>query len=296
MDPRKPSNSASIPCREVPCSPRSPRRRSRPRTDSFPWPSAALLVKSRPMLVASDQEDAAAIEDAKFSKRSVLLVIGKRSLPHLLEATFVPAILFWVFLTVLGAGAAMIAVFVWTSGAILRRVLRGQRIPGVLPARDDRLDRAHARSGSSPAAPSCTSCSRSRPQSCLSAVFLGFGAHRPAARRHTGRRLLPDRRRPLEPARCDATVLGPHGAVGRGAPRERGRHLRAPREPAGAARSSRSRPARASPSRSPACCSRSHGRSASPAGRTSCSRRVDVSELPVGCGRRATRGARDSGP
>ena len=66
------------------------------------------LVKSRPMLVASDQETRCAIEDAKFSKRSVLLVIGKRSLPHLLEATLIPAVLFWVMLNTLGAGAAMI--------------------------------------------------------------------------------------------------------------------------------------------------------------------------------------------
>lgn len=90
------------------------------------------LVKSRPMLVASDQETRCAIEDAKFSKRSVLLVIGRRSLPHLLEATLIPAVLFWVALNTLGAGAAMIAVFLWTTGAIVRRVVRGHRIPGVL--------------------------------------------------------------------------------------------------------------------------------------------------------------------
>ena len=89
-------------------------------------------MKSRPMLVASDTETRCEIEDAKFSKRSVLLVIGKRSLPHLLEATLIPAVLFWVALNVLGAGAAMITVFLWTGGAVVRRVVRGHRIPGVL--------------------------------------------------------------------------------------------------------------------------------------------------------------------
>ena len=84
------------------------------------------------MLVASDQEQRCAIEDAKFSKRSVLLVIGQRGLPHLFEATFIPAVLFWVFLNVFGAGAAMITVLCWTFGNVLRRVLQGHRIPGVL--------------------------------------------------------------------------------------------------------------------------------------------------------------------
>ena len=46
------------------------------------------------MLVASDQEFRSEVEDAKFSKRSVLMVIGRRGLPHLLEATLIPALLF----------------------------------------------------------------------------------------------------------------------------------------------------------------------------------------------------------
>jgi len=90
------------------------------------------LVKSRPMLVASDQEIRSAVEDAKFSKRSVLLVIGKRSLPHLLEATFVPALLFWVVLLVFGATAAMVSVLVWTFGNLVRRLVQRHRVPGVL--------------------------------------------------------------------------------------------------------------------------------------------------------------------
>jgi hypothetical protein len=90
------------------------------------------LVKARPMLIASDQEFRCPVEDAKFSKRSVLLVIGRRSLPHLFEATFIPALLFYAFLNVFGAAAAMITVLVWTFGNVLRRLVQGHRIPGVL--------------------------------------------------------------------------------------------------------------------------------------------------------------------
>jgi intracellular septation protein A len=89
-------------------------------------------VKVRPMLIASDQEFRSEVEDAKFSKRSVLMVIGRRGLPHLLEATLIPALLFWVVLNVLGATAAMITALVWTFGCLLRRVVQGHRIPGVL--------------------------------------------------------------------------------------------------------------------------------------------------------------------
>jgi hypothetical protein len=95
-------------------------------------PERGTAVQTRPMLIASDQEERCAIEDAKFSKRSVLLVIGRRGLPHLFEATFIPAALFWVFLKMFGVGAAMIVVLCWTFGNVLRRVLQGHRIPGVL--------------------------------------------------------------------------------------------------------------------------------------------------------------------
>jgi len=64
--------------------------------------------------------------------RPVLLAVGRRSLPHLLEATLIPAALFYVSMLVLGVGAAMVIVLGWTFGAVFRRLLFGQRIPGVL--------------------------------------------------------------------------------------------------------------------------------------------------------------------
>jgi hypothetical protein len=65
-------------------------------------------------------------------KRPVLLAVARRGLPHLVEATIIPAVLFFVIVSTIGASAAMAAVLVWTYGAILRRVLRSEPIPGIL--------------------------------------------------------------------------------------------------------------------------------------------------------------------
>ena len=71
-------------------------------------------------------------EHSSFSMRPVLLAVGRRSLPHLLEATLIPALLFYVVMMTIGTGAAMITVLAWTFGAVARRVVQRQRIPGVL--------------------------------------------------------------------------------------------------------------------------------------------------------------------
>ena len=67
-----------------------------------------------------------------FSMRPVLVAVGRRSLPHLLEATLIPAVLFYFSMMYLGTGAAMIIVLGWTYGAVFRRLAQGHRIPGVL--------------------------------------------------------------------------------------------------------------------------------------------------------------------
>src|SRR5258706_4072545 len=64
--------------------------------------------------------------------RTVVMAVGRRSLPHLLEATLIPAVLFYVVMMTIGTGAAMIIVLLWTFGAVGRRLVRGKRIPGVL--------------------------------------------------------------------------------------------------------------------------------------------------------------------
>jgi hypothetical protein len=67
-----------------------------------------------------------------LSKLHVLAVIGRRSLPSLIEATLFPAVLFYVCLVHFGPGVAMIAALSWSYGAIARRVLSGKPVPAIL--------------------------------------------------------------------------------------------------------------------------------------------------------------------
>lgn len=82
------------------------------------------------MLVAGpDDHDAIR---TPISKLHVLKMVGRRSLPTLIEATVIPSVLFYVFLVTIGAPAAMLAALTWSWGSLLRRFVSGQRIPGVL--------------------------------------------------------------------------------------------------------------------------------------------------------------------
>jgi intracellular septation protein A len=81
------------------------------------------------MLVAATSTDE---PHGLLSKPRVLAVLGRRSLPSLLEATVIPAIIFYVFLVNIGPGAAMLAVLTWSYGAVARRLVSGQKIPGIL--------------------------------------------------------------------------------------------------------------------------------------------------------------------
>jgi uncharacterized membrane protein len=67
-----------------------------------------------------------------LSKLHVLKVVGRRSLPSVIEATIIPSVLFYVFLVTVGPAAAMLAALAWSYGSVLRRYVSGQRIPGVL--------------------------------------------------------------------------------------------------------------------------------------------------------------------
>jgi uncharacterized membrane protein len=64
--------------------------------------------------------------------RPVLGGLARRSLPHILEATLVPTIIFYVLLITIGAGAAMVGVLCWTFVAVARRVARRKAIPAIL--------------------------------------------------------------------------------------------------------------------------------------------------------------------
>jgi hypothetical protein len=84
------------------------------------------------MLVAGAHPETSRDDRAALPKRLLLLAVARRGLPNLVEATILPAVLFFVIVTTIGPAVAMAAVLVWGYGAILRRVLRGERIPAIL--------------------------------------------------------------------------------------------------------------------------------------------------------------------
>lgn len=61
-----------------------------------------------------------------------LAAIARRTVPHLLEATIVPAALFYLVLVRVGAGAAMVATLAWSCSALARRLLCRERVPAIL--------------------------------------------------------------------------------------------------------------------------------------------------------------------
>ena len=88
-------------------------------------------VREQAMLVAGDTHDLD-VRRAPLSKLRVLKMVGRRSLPSLIEATIIPSVLFYVFLVTVGPAEAMLAALVWAYGSVLRRFVSGQRIPAVL--------------------------------------------------------------------------------------------------------------------------------------------------------------------
>jgi hypothetical protein len=67
-----------------------------------------------------------------LSKISVLRAVARKSTPHLIEATFVPAALFYFFMAVSGVWMALAAALVWSYGALARRLLSHKGIPPIL--------------------------------------------------------------------------------------------------------------------------------------------------------------------
>jgi len=95
-----------------------------------PTPAPWMLVGRAPGEHAH-QLDAQA-DRPPMSKWPILHAVARRGLPRIIEATVIPAILFFVVVSTVGEGAAMIAVLVWAFGAILRRVVMQQPIPAIL--------------------------------------------------------------------------------------------------------------------------------------------------------------------
>src|SRR5882724_8487604 len=75
------------------------------------------VPRDRAMLVAADSSEHAA-DRAHVSKARVLRMVGRRSLPSLIEATLVPSLLFYVFFVAVGPAEAMCAALVWAYGSV----------------------------------------------------------------------------------------------------------------------------------------------------------------------------------
>ncbi|MDQ1688335.1 MAG: hypothetical protein QOK42_1310 [Frankiaceae bacterium] len=66
------------------------------------------------------------------SIRSALRAVMKHSVPKIVEATLIPTALFYAAWMLVGHWAGYVAALTWGFGALLRRVRRRERIPGVL--------------------------------------------------------------------------------------------------------------------------------------------------------------------
>jgi hypothetical protein len=60
------------------------------------------------------------------------LAVVRRSGPHLIEATIIPAMLFYACLVAVGLGAAYVAVVSWSYAALARRIVRRDPVPPIL--------------------------------------------------------------------------------------------------------------------------------------------------------------------
>jgi hypothetical protein len=58
--------------------------------------------------------------------------VARRSAPHLIEATAIPAVLFYALLTLVGTTAAVVAVLIWAYGAVACRLAARRTIPPIL--------------------------------------------------------------------------------------------------------------------------------------------------------------------
>jgi hypothetical protein len=94
--------------------------------------SEVIVGKAPPWMLVAGAHPKTDGGHVALSKRPVLLAVARRGLPNLVEATIIPAVLLFVTVATIGPAVGMAVVLVWGYGAILRRVLRTERIPGIL--------------------------------------------------------------------------------------------------------------------------------------------------------------------
>jgi hypothetical protein len=68
----------------------------------------------------------------EISRRAVVLAVARRGGPHLLEATFVPAALFYCCLVWGGLTLAYLTAVGWIYSAVARRLVRRRKVPIIL--------------------------------------------------------------------------------------------------------------------------------------------------------------------
>lgn len=68
----------------------------------------------------------------ELSRRSIVASVAKRGGPRLIEASFLPTVLFWAALATTSIGVAYAVAIAWTYGCVLRRVLKRAPVTGVL--------------------------------------------------------------------------------------------------------------------------------------------------------------------
>jgi len=68
----------------------------------------------------------------ELSKRSVLVTVIRRGGPKILEASVLPALLFWVCLVFGSLGLAYAAAVAWLYGSLAQRLVRRQRVSQLL--------------------------------------------------------------------------------------------------------------------------------------------------------------------
>jgi hypothetical protein len=87
---------------------------------------------ARPLLVARPRCERGEPLGPEFSKPAILRAVARRGLPNLIEATIIPAVLFYILVITAGGTVAMIAALAWAFVAVLRRLAFHQPIPSIL--------------------------------------------------------------------------------------------------------------------------------------------------------------------
>jgi hypothetical protein len=93
--------------------------------------SEAIHPPGKPWLVARPPV-AGETGGPEFSKPAILGAVARKGLPNLIEATIIPAILFYVLVVAVGDMVAIVAAMAWGCVAVLRRLAFHQPIPSIL--------------------------------------------------------------------------------------------------------------------------------------------------------------------